>query len=184
MNYLELAKQKFSKSKEVDYMLPLNHFIMDCYVRLNPCSYGLRIASKICIDSSLPQVSSRLGLGDCMVGERAYEIKVSFLSQENTYCITHIRMWQKFTHYILCFVDCRDNFTPNFIVLNKFELNKLNLGAMNNTKEANVDNHNIELRVTIKKDSKEYNFLLRNNLLNGTSYGDLREYIEKMNKKL
>jgi len=184
MNYLELAKQKFGKSKEVDYMLPLNHFIMDCYVRLNPCSYGLRIASKICIDSSLPQVSSRLGLGDCMVGERAYEIKVSFLSQENTYCITHIRMWQKFTHYILCFVDCRDNFTPNFIVLNKFELNKLNLGAMNNTKEANVDNHNIELRVTIKKDSKEYNFLLRNNLLDGTSYGDLRKYIEKMNKKL
>lgn len=179
MNYLELAKKKFEGSKDVDYSLSFNDFVMDSYSRLNPCSYGMRIASKICIDNNLPQVSSREGKGDCMIGEKYSEIKISFLSQKNDYNITHIRPWQKFSTYIICFVDCANDFNPSFMVINKFELNKLNLGAMSNTKEANADNHNIELRITIRNNSKEHDFLLKNNLLSGTNYSDLKNYIKK-----
>ena len=64
--YLNLAKQKFEQSNEVDFNMGLNDFITDCYVRLKPCSYGVRIQQKIVSDLNLVSIQPCENIGDAV----------------------------------------------------------------------------------------------------------------------
>lgn len=183
--YLELAKNKFKESNDVNFKLPLIDFVSDCYVRLKPCSYGVRIQQKITTDLSLTTIRPQLNIGDVLIGKTTCEVKTSFLDRKNSYHLTHLRMWQKFKYYLFCLIDCENNFTPEFYLIDKYVLNKIRLTPMNGTKESNSDNTNIELRCTIKKDSNNHKILIKENKLGGNSYSDMISYVESsLNIKL
>jgi hypothetical protein len=77
------------------------------------------------------------------------------------------------------FIDCENDFTPEFYFVPKNVMNKFKLGNMVGTKKANEDNHNVDLRVNVKKGSLEHKLLKKQNLLKGTSIDHLIEYMEK-----
>ena len=87
-----------------------------------------------------------------------------------------MRMWQKFSYYLFCFIDCEDNFTPKFFLVDKYIMNYFKLSPMNGTKESNSENYNIELRVTIKKASSEYKILEKHNKLKGCEFEYLQDF--------
>lgn len=182
LSKLELAKNKFQKSKKIDTNQSLVDYILDCYTTLNPCSYGSRLQNFVCELLNLVIISSRLNTGDFIYKNTFGEFKVTFLGQDLNYHITHIRQWQKFKYYLIMFIDCENDFTPEFYFIPKNIINKFKLGNMVGTKEANEDNHNVDLRVTIKKGSVEHKLLAKHNLLKGTSIEDLKEFVQLNNK--
>jgi hypothetical protein len=46
-DYLKRAKEKYKTNKDIDMSLSLIDYICECYVKLNPCSYGSRIENKV-----------------------------------------------------------------------------------------------------------------------------------------
>lgn len=178
--YLTLAKQKFEQSNEVDFNMDLNDFITDCYVRLKPCSYGVRIQQKIVSDLNLVSIQPCENIGDAVIGKKRVEIKVSFLDKKGCYHLTHLRMWQKFQYYLFCLIDCENDFTPKFYVVDKYVLNKIKMTPMNGTKESNSDNINIELRSTVRKNGESHKLFIKENKLDGTSFESLKKFSDKI----
>ena len=176
---LELAKAKFQKSKKIDIKQSMIDYILDCYVTLPPCSYGARIQNFVCNHLNLQTIGPSLNIGDFKYKKTYGEFKMTYLSQELTYHITHIRQWQKFKYYLIMFIDCENDFTPEFYFIPKNVINKFKLSNMVGTKESNEDNHNVDLRTTIKKGSKEHKLLMKHNLLSGSSLEHLEEYMIK-----
>ena len=176
---LLLAKNKFNKSKNIDTNQDLIDYILDCYTILNPCSYGARIQKYVCNRMKLKIVTPRLNVGDFKYKDTFGEFKVTYLGQGLEYHITHIRQWQKFKYYLIMFIDCENDFTPEFYFIPKNIINKFKLSNMVGTKEANEDNHNVDLRTTIKKGSKEHKMLAKHNLLKGTSMDDLMMFVNQ-----
>jgi len=180
-SYLLSALDKFKSDRSVDYSLSVEDFICQCYVKLAPNTYGTSIQERLRQELDVTRVSASLGMGDFEFARKYFELKVSFLSSKtNSYCITHIRQWQRFNYYLLCFVDCEDNFRPNYYLLDKHVVHRMRLGYMNGTPDANSDNHNVELRITIKKDSEDMRIIKKFNLLKDTSLNSLKKYIKSL----
>jgi hypothetical protein len=178
-NYVDLAKNKFFQTKEVSWGLSIKDFICECYIKLNPCSYGNRVAEKIRTELNVDSVNQRDGRGDISCNNIFYEQKVSYLSNvNNSWSLTHLRPWQKFNYYIFCLVDCEDSFEPNFYVIDKVGINRFNLSAMNGTASSNHNNSNIELRTNIAKGSEAHRTLKKMNLLKDTTYNSLENFIK------
>jgi hypothetical protein len=113
-----------------------------------------------------------------------FEVKISYLGKNNDiFTIRNVRPYQDFDYFLLCFVDCKDNFKPTFIMLKKGVITdnpfNITLTAMNGTKNANKDNKDIGYGTTIKKNSWRQSYLLSKNLLGGTSYSDVTEFLNK-----
>jgi hypothetical protein len=179
LSKLEIAKNKYKTSKVIDVNQNLIDYICECYVKLNPCSYGKRLQNYICNLLKLTIIKATLNTGDFKFKDTFGEFKVTFLGQNGEYTITHIRQWQKFKYYLIMFIDCENDFTPEFYFVPKNVMNKFKLGNMVGTKEANEDNHNVDLRVNVKKGSLEHKLLAKQNLLKGTSIDHLINYIDK-----
>jgi hypothetical protein len=77
-------------------------------------------------------------------------------------------------------VDCEDNFRPNYYLLDKHVVHRMRLGYMNGTPNANSDNHNVELRITIKNNSEDMKLIKKFNLLKDTSLDTLKRYIKNL----
>jgi hypothetical protein len=177
-NYIDLANVKFNQTKEVNWGSKIKEFICECYVKLNPCSYGNRVAEKIRLSLNVNSVNQRDEKGDMSWNNIFYEQKVSYLSNvNNSWSLTHLRPWQKFNYYIFCLVDCEDNFEPNFYVIDKVSINRFNLSAMNGTASSNHNNSHIELRTNIAKESEAHRILKRMNLLEDTTYNSLKNFV-------
>jgi penicillin-binding protein-related factor A (putative recombinase) len=140
----------------------------------------MHIEEKIRQTIDVEKVSASQGRGDFVFNNKYTEVKVSFLSAKtDSYSITHLRLWQQINFYLFCFIDCNDNFKPNFYLIDKNIINKLKLGFMNGTPEANINNQNVELRATVKVDSDNMKVIKKFNLLNDTSIKSLKEYLTK-----
>jgi hypothetical protein len=179
MNYLEIAKSRRNASKEVDYTLPLIEFISWCYAYLTPASYGTQLQKYIChILLNLVEMDKELALGDFSLGKQSGEFKSTYLSKDNNYSLTHLRQWQSFSYYIFCFIDCDNDFEPEFYFITKEDLSKFKLDNMSGTKKENKNQNNREKRLSIRKNSIKHKELKAYNLLGGTSYDDLKKYID------
>jgi hypothetical protein len=53
---------------------------------------------------------------------------------------------------------------------------------MNGTPKANIDNTNIEIRATLKRNSEGFNMVSKNNLLKDTTFESLQEFISDIRK--
>lgn len=113
-----------------------------------------------------------------------FEVKISYLNKgSDLFTIRNVRPYQDFDYFILCFVDCKRNFEPMFIVVKKNIIannpSVITLTPMNGTKKANKDNKDIGYGATIKKGSWKESYLLSYNLLEGTTYGDLTKFFNE-----
>ena len=179
MDYLQLAKEKRNASKDVDYTLPLIQFLSWCYLNLTPGSYGLQLQKYIChLKLKLKEMDKTLGLGDFVFSSTSGEFKTTFLSKDNKYSFTHLRQWQQYKFYMLCLIDCDNDFNPEFYLITKEDMGKFKLGYMNGTSEENKNQKNREQRLSIKKGSVYHKRLKEFNLLNDTSYNGLVKYVK------
>lgn len=177
-SFLKKAIEKYHRDKNIDISLDFTEYVCACYVNLNPCSYGKKIENKIKSHINVVDVKPKHNIGDFKYGDKYGEIKVTFLSAEKIYHITHIRSWQKFDFYLLCMIDCDNDFISNFYLIPKYVIDKLPLTPMNGTKYSNADNKNVEYRVSFKKDSPQHKILMRYNLLENSSINSLKKYFD------
>lgn len=180
---LLLAKQKYKDSQKTTIGLDLDfhHFICTCYNRLKPCNYGHWIQKKIAYSIGALNISAKSNKGDIKLKDTYYEVKTSFLGKKGTYRLTHLRSWQDFNYYLICFVDCENDFIPELYILEKSVINELGLTPMNGTNFSNSKNNNIENSKSIKKNGKIHKLFKERNLLSGTNMEDLIEF-SKTNK--
>jgi hypothetical protein len=116
-----------------------------------------------------------------------FEVKISYLGKNGTFTVRNIRPYQDFNYYILCFVDCKNNFRPRFLVVDKkviTENHVFTLTPMNGTKEANKDNTDIGYGLSFKRNHWKDLYLESRNLMKGTTYEHLTEYLKEQNQVL
>lgn len=176
--HLLSAINKFKSDNTVDFNLSLEDFICSSYLKLPPCSYGANIQERLRQELNVEKVKASFNMGDFKVRDKYFELKVSFLSNKNhSFNITHIRTWQRINYYLICFIDCENNFTPNFYVIDKQSINKFRLTPMNGTPQSNGHNFNIEMRTTVKNKSEQMRILKNANLLRDTSLQSLKSFL-------
>jgi hypothetical protein len=180
---LRNAIEKYNDSKKTTISLTLDfhHFILSCYNRLKPCAYGGFIQKKIAYEIGGLNISANKNKGDIVLKDTYYEVKTSFLGKSGCYRLTHIRSWQDFNYYLICFIDCENDFKPELYILEKSVINNLSLTPMNGTGLANSSNVNIDNSVSVKKNGNLHQLIKENNLLSGTDIKDLIEF-SKTNK--
>lgn len=182
--YLQAAKEKRDSNKKIDYRVNLHEFICQCYVKLNPNSYGFYMEDAITKILRATKMKASDGLGDISIAGKYYEVKTSYLTQSgDSYNITHIRPWQNINYYLLCFIDCDNDFTPHFYVINKNIINMMKLSYMNGTPNSNMDNLNIELRASVKIDGHNHKVITKHNLLKDTTINSLFNFINEQKKE-
>jgi hypothetical protein len=122
------------------------------------------------------------------LAKKTFEVKISYLTKKGNYNIRNIRPHQDFDYFLFCFVDCERDFTPKFILVDRSVItdNKyvFTLTPMNGTKNANKDNKDIGYGTTFKKNSMQELVLEDNNLLEGTTYEDVKNFHRKNLKVL
>ena len=182
--YLQAAKDKRASNKKIDYNVNLQEFICQCYVKLNPNSYGFYMEDAITKILRATKMKASDGLGDISIAGKYYEVKTSYLTQSgDSYNITHIRPWQNINYYLLCFIDCDNDFTPHFYVINKNIINMMKLSYMNGTPNSNMDNLNIELRASVKIDGHNHKVIVKHNQLKDTTINSLFNFINEQKKE-
>lgn len=159
---LSKIRSEAISNKKYGWDLPLTEFaeVMLC---LNPQAYGTRIESRISDMLGLLR-SDNKDCGDKMTKDGEYiEWKGSFFTSSNINLnLLQIRLWQE-TSYIFYAFDMRnfDNITLQFFYLTKdqIELERAICGTTSShgTKEANLNNSNIELTIRIEAEDKNYN---------------------------
>ena len=163
--------------------LPINEFILESQKEI-PAVYGKLMVKKIIGDSDYkirptPDSENR---GDCHIGyKNYYEVKTSYLNKSNRFSLRNIRPWQNLDCFILCLIDTsnREKYKSYFYCLPKdIILNNpvLVFTGQNNTKESNDKNMEVGLSTTFSVNDHSWLFK-KNNLLKGTSYDDLMNYI-------
>lgn len=182
--YLISAKQKRNSDKTVNYDLSLIDFLCQCYVNLAPNAYGKKIEKYLQQQLYAISVPAYYEQGDFFIAQKYFEVKASYLSQDtDSYNITHLRPWQNFDYYLFCFIDCDDDFTPHFYVVDKSIESDIILGYMNGTPNSNKHNDNVEMRATIKRDSYNFSMISVCNKLKDTTYESLKEFIKELRFK-
>jgi len=179
--YLKQAEKKFATKPVVNMNQDLNGLIAESYVKLNPSAYGERIQQKIRQMLGAQAVTPQEERGDLVKSSRYYETKVTYLSRlSKSYSIRHIRPWGKHTNYLFCLIDSSNKFTPQFFVLDKYRLNTFSLRAMSGTPRSNMDNHNVELSLTVGRNSQAMKNLHKYNLLENTSTEALVKWFDNL----
>jgi hypothetical protein len=175
--HVQDAIKKFKGCKKVNIKLGFLDFICECYVKLPPCSYGKKIEKKIKSLIDVIDVKTKEDRGDFRFGDKYGEIKVSFLSDNSdSYTIRNIRLYQDLNYYLMCLIDCDDNFTPNFYLIPKDIMCLFSMCPMNGTKESNKGNDMIGYGMTVKKNSLTHALLERHNMLDNTDKETMIRY--------
>lgn len=165
------------------FSLPMMDFLKEV-TELIPSEYGKKILKKISLDSKgkLMQIN-QFGVekGDCTIAKKIYfEHVSSVLNKNEKYGIKNIRPWQDFQNFILTLIDNRDNkIKVNFYCIPKDVIVNnpvLKLTAQNSSKDINSENKYVPLACTFE--GYEHSWLFSQyNLLKGTTYKDLQDYI-------
>ena len=180
--YVQDAYARLKSAPQPNMSDPLHKFICDCVGHL-PAKYGPMIQNKIIKELRAIGVKSDIERGDFRKNKTYFEFKTSFLSKGISYSITNIRNWHNFDYYVLCFIDTVNDFTPNFYVIKKDDIQKFKLRGMNGTVESNTVNKNIGMRVTLQVNSQDMKVFQDMNLLNDTSFESLYEFVDSFKMK-
>lgn len=156
--------KKQQKSENPDAYVHWDDFILLCYNTRTPQSYGALIEKRIIQKNGLRKLKSELNIGDAEENGLYKEIKISISSDDNkpTFNIVQIRPHANIFSYLIWFIEIdKDCMIINhtFEVPKEDIMNIPGVGGAHGTKESNVNQKNIEYRVTVKKNSAAWNFL-------------------------
>jgi hypothetical protein len=125
---------------------------------LHPQAYGPYIQKKLIEDLNLTKIKSSDDKGDFLdqFGDH-YELKVSLITDcFQKINLVQIRPWQKTNYYFIAFVLNEKGVHAYCFKLShqemKNEIELTNMGAAHGTKNAIIENKNIELRISIPID--------------------------------
>jgi hypothetical protein len=115
-----------------------------------------------------------------------WEFKVSFLGKTSNYTIRNLRPYQELNGgYILCFVDCENDFKEEFYLVSYEVFQRyFTLTHMNGTKDKHSKDGFENYGLSFKKNSNSHYILKRHNNLNGTKLSDLISYCQNLTKEL
>lgn len=166
---IQLAEEITQKRRTFTVNDDFHEFLVDCYLILTPQSYGAKINKEIVERGGFEKVKPKDDQGDCAKNGKFAEIKASYLSTTNSWNLIQLRPYQNFDYYIFLLIDNLDNFTPYFFVLHKSDLDYFQVRSIHGTEESNKDNQNIEYKLTVYRESKEFELLSRLNLIDDNS---------------
>jgi hypothetical protein len=115
-----------------------------------------------------------------------YEIKCSYLGKNGCYTLRNIRPYQNIDGgYIICFIDCENNFTPEFYLID-FDViaENFTMSHMNGVSSEHEDGKFLNVGVTIRKGSANHYVLKYYNKLEGTKLEDLISYFDKTRSEM
>lgn len=204
---LDKAKQK-RKGKNIlpegALELPIYEFILENYNACDPSSCGNNIQKKIISDNShiLNKVSGKDNIGDfniqypnpmilvingwiqkwnidnCIVSH-FFEAKSSYSNPFNICGIKNIRFYQDVNLYVICLVDCENDFKEHFFVVSKQNLmNNFTISQMFGTKEVNLGNKNLTHSISFNVNDG-ISKLSKINILKNSSFDELNLFLFK-----
>lgn len=203
MTRLEQALEKYnSKGEPINFRLPFEEFIYECYNKHNPSSYGGYIQKRI--EQELLQnginilsISSVEDRGDFEIYVQHkipfennlkinFEIKTSFLGKTDGYTIRNIRPYQKLSGgYVLCLIDCSNNFNIEFYVVDYKTLTSyLNMSHMNGTSSQHKEEGFQNYGTGFHRDSYSFDMIKKHSKIKGNTLEDLISYFKGLQKKM
>jgi hypothetical protein len=209
MKKLERAINKFrdKNNMSLNYDVPIDEFLLDCYLNCDPSSYGSYIQKKVeldCINNKIDivSISPKENRGDFEILTRYsydyrsdfefeevpdynipvvnFEFKTSFLGKTNGYTIRNIRPYQKmYGGYLICLIDCQNDFRKEFHLVSYETLSVIfNMTHMNGISSQHKDDGFKNYGVSFRKNSYEHRSLRRCSKLNGDTIEDLMSYLK------
>lgn len=187
LNLAEERKKTYNLITPTEMNLKMKDFIPCIYQKCYPCKYGHVFSQKIIKETNgfFKTSPHSMDNGDFHfnVGYDSFygEIKISYKGKNGGYRITNIRDHQKFKLFLLCFVDTKKSFTPQFYVVTKesiTELNFLILTAMNGTYSSNVNNKVVPKSTNVKDKDCEW-FFKKHNILKGNKFSHLKQFFNE-----
>tara|TARA_Y100001937_G_scaffold24256_1_gene34906 strand:- start:803 stop:1348 length:546 start_codon:yes stop_codon:yes gene_type:complete len=108
---IEITKERRRMRKKFVESPDFRTFLVDCYLYLNPSSYGTRIQERFRKDFGWEKVSALENRGDYKTIKDYVEFKVSYLGIANKYSLKQIRPWQELDRYHVMLVDSSFDYT-------------------------------------------------------------------------
>ena len=166
---LDLLKEqtkikKQQKLENPDNYINWDEFVLLCYNTRTPQSYGALIEKRIIKNNGFRKLKSELNIGDAEENGLNKEIKISISADDDqpTFNIVQIRPHADISSYLFWFIEI----DKNCMILNhtyevpKEDMMKIpGIGGAHGTKISNVNQKNVEYRVTVKKNSIAWKFL-------------------------
>jgi hypothetical protein len=166
---LDLLKEqtkikKQQKLENPDNYINWDEFVLLCYNTRTPQSYGALIEKRIIKNNGFRKLKSELNIGDAEENGLNKEIKISISADDDqpTFNIVQIRPHADISSYLIWFIEI----DKNCMILNhtyevpKEDMMKIpGIGGAHGTKISNVNQKNVEYRVTVKKNSVAWKFL-------------------------
>jgi hypothetical protein len=166
---LDLLKEqtkikKQQKLENPDNDINWDEFVLLCYNTRTPQSYGALIEKRIIKNNGFRKLKSELNIGDAEENGLNKEIKISISADDDqpTFNIVQIRPHADISSYLIWFIEI----DKNCMILNhtyevpKEDMMKIpGIGGAHGTKISNVNQKNVEYRVTVKKNSIAWKFL-------------------------
>lgn len=188
-NYLEMAKKKRLTKNNITQQhlreLHIDDFKCLLYCECDPASYGKWMEKKLEYDTDylIKKISATKDCGEFNIGGKVSEMKTSYLNRSGVYRITNIRPWQDIDCYLLFLIDCDNDFKLKIYMLPKdYLMREFKFVPVNNVKEINEKQEDKNLGTTFKPSSL-IDFE-KNNILRGSTYVDLMDYVYYMNKQV
>lgn len=165
---LDLLKEqtkikKQQKLENPDNYINWDEFVLLCYNTRTPQSYGALIEKRIIKNNGFRKLKSELNI-DAEENGLNKEIKISISADDDqpTFNIVQIRPHADISSYLIWFIEI----DKNCMILNhtyevpKEDMMKIpGIGGAHGTKISNVNQKNVEYRVTVKKNSVAWKFL-------------------------
>lgn len=199
--------QDFRKKKaewlKPNYNLPFDEFVSSMEMYRGPNSMGTHFNKRVIYDMNgmLVNVKSKRDRGDVSILNKvSMELKFSIrhihsvpFEDENgprktskyIHRLCNIRSWQTFDYFVIGLANPENNYNIVFYVVPKpiiTENPSLKLYAQNNTKEANRDNKNIGMSVSLTQEMVE-EYLVKYNILKDTTYTGMLAFLKSLYDK-
>lgn len=153
-----------------DILMSFKYFINSCELGFKVITYARGTKTKIVPIYKLDNIPFK-----------KIEVKISYLGISDNYSIKNIRPYQDFDYFLLCFVDCTDNFKQIFVLVNKIFITEninITLTPEHGTKKTNEHNKKMGYGTCFDKNSHKFEYIKENNLLKGTNYSDVIDFFE------
>jgi|688.fasta_scaffold68130_3 hypothetical protein len=179
INYKQLAEEKSKNKNVVEDGLSFDVFLAACFVKCSSQSYGSKIENRIIKEYGFSKIPKKFGEGDLLSSEKTKfpffnfglgkksELKISYLSADDSWNLIQLRPYENFDFYVFLLINPKSQCQFEWFVINKSDINPNNFSmyAIHGTKESNLENKNIEYKITVPKDGDTYTKLKKLNLI-------------------
>jgi hypothetical protein len=164
------VRNNAKKNKKYGFDLPLKLFFKVLYCYITPQSYGTRVQNRFINDYELKSVPSSKDKGDVITkNNKNGELKCSFRDVSDEFHFVQIRPFQNCDFYLFTAIDTEDDYKKyDFCILKKDinkALTKLKATNCHGVEENKIDISRQELRFSVKINSKNWDYLVKNFLV-------------------